>query len=524
MYQISSIKGRRSPALLLILCTTALVLLVSFAVPAQAQLRSGYRCDPNACKAPTCKCPSTQAPWNPTSTKLPMLATLTFDDAINSVVLPSILGTLGNHTNPNGCPLSATFFVSTQYTDFSLVQQFYAAGHEIAVHTVHHYSDPSSDEIESALTAISKWAGIPQSKIRGFRTPFLNYTTSTFQSLLANGHFLYDSSMPTGAVPVWPHTLDNGFALDCVTGTCDPTAKFPGLWEVAMSDLLNPDGTLNASMDPEGSSSGIVNLLKSNFIRHYQDPNRVPFGLYIHAASGTVDPTRIQAYSEFISWTQATYPDVYWINNQQLLSFMTTPPPTDSSPHPSLGCTIYLPSPSNSEICDGRSNTGTSDFSTIDSNLLSSCYFTVTQSSTQTCFGCPSNFPNTTGSGIGPVPPRDSSTRAFVPDLGCPGTGVWDPIAAKCVDLPVLVIGNGAILGGLNMTGPNAVPRSNASGTTAPGTTAPGATAPSAAAPGTNGGKVSTSASSASSATSSLQLSWAVIMNIAVIVICLMSS
>ena len=35
-------------------------------------------------------------------------------------------------SNPNGCPGRGTWFVSMQYTDFSLVQQWYSTGNEIA--------------------------------------------------------------------------------------------------------------------------------------------------------------------------------------------------------------------------------------------------------------------------------------------------------------------------------------------------------------------------------------------------------
>lgn len=35
-------------------------------------------------------------------------------------------------SNPNGCKGKGTFYVSMQYTDFSLVQQWYAQGNEVA--------------------------------------------------------------------------------------------------------------------------------------------------------------------------------------------------------------------------------------------------------------------------------------------------------------------------------------------------------------------------------------------------------
>ena len=40
--------------------------------------------------------------------------------------------------NPNGCPISATFYVSHEWTDYGLVQSLYSDGHEIASHSISH--------------------------------------------------------------------------------------------------------------------------------------------------------------------------------------------------------------------------------------------------------------------------------------------------------------------------------------------------------------------------------------------------
>ena len=102
-------------------------------------------------------------------------------------------------TNPNGCPLSATFFVSTQYTDYWRVQRLYSTGHEIAIHTMNHFNMPDvvnpGAEITGAYHAINTFAGIPKSELLGFRHPFLNYSTNSVKALADTGLFLYESSM-----------------------------------------------------------------------------------------------------------------------------------------------------------------------------------------------------------------------------------------------------------------------------------------------------------------------------------------
>ena len=69
--------------------------------------------------------------------EIPQLVLLTFDDSANELNkgLYSDLFEKGR-TNPNGCPISATFYVSHEWTDYSHVQNLYATGHEIASHSI----------------------------------------------------------------------------------------------------------------------------------------------------------------------------------------------------------------------------------------------------------------------------------------------------------------------------------------------------------------------------------------------------
>lgn len=69
--------------------------------------------------------------------KTPQIVLLTFDDAVNDLnkQLYADLFEKGRK-NPNGCPISATFYVSHEWTDYSQVQNLYADGHEMASHTV----------------------------------------------------------------------------------------------------------------------------------------------------------------------------------------------------------------------------------------------------------------------------------------------------------------------------------------------------------------------------------------------------
>jgi len=110
----------------------------------------------------------------------PQIVLLTFDDSVNDLNkgLYADLFEKGR-VNPNGCPISATFYVSHEWTDYSQVQNLYAGGHEIASHSVSHsFGEQFSQkkwtkEIVGQREILSAYGGVRQEDIRGMRAPFL---------------------------------------------------------------------------------------------------------------------------------------------------------------------------------------------------------------------------------------------------------------------------------------------------------------------------------------------------------------
>jgi len=110
----------------------------------------------------------------------PQIVLLTFDDSVNDLNkgLYTDLFEKGR-VNPNGCPISATFYVSHEWTDYSQVQNLYASGHEIASHSVSHsFGEQFSQkkwtkEIVGQREILSAYGGVRQEDIRGMRAPFL---------------------------------------------------------------------------------------------------------------------------------------------------------------------------------------------------------------------------------------------------------------------------------------------------------------------------------------------------------------
>lgn len=155
-------------------------------IAAQAKSIKNYgktakRCDPNHCKLPLCWCGGTIIPGDLPKRKTPQLVMITFDDSVhagNEYYFKELFGK--NRTNPNGCPIRGTFYVSHDWTDYSIVNKLFNEGHEIASHSINHLVPPANvnksyweDEISGQRDLLVKYGAIPLEEIKGMRAPFL---------------------------------------------------------------------------------------------------------------------------------------------------------------------------------------------------------------------------------------------------------------------------------------------------------------------------------------------------------------
>ncbi|KAF5313065.1 hypothetical protein D9619_002538 [Psilocybe cf. subviscida] len=412
--------------------------------PTSSAAAAGYNCDPTKCVLPNCNCASTSPPGGLKPSDTPQFIVFTADDAVQSYTLDAVNQFLAQRKNPNGCPIKMTYFTSLNFTNYTLVTDWYVAGNEIADHTMTHVGTPPAEEINGNLIALNALAGIPLSSIQGFRAPFLNYSADTLK-LLAQAQFLYDSSS-AASIPVtdpgtdafWPYTLDNGMANNClsVPGTCQGEPKLPGFWEIPMYAFFDDRGVNGPHlMDPwldnaNGASTindtATLNYMKNTFTAHYSN-NRQPIGLYTHPIhlSTTypgVNPSQstIAMINNFLDWAQQQQ-DVWIVSNQQLLDFMRHPVPASQlNTLDSFKCTTPQVDAS-LQICNGIPKN--------EAGLLSHCDFS--DFPFYTCYGCPSVEPSPQN----PNPSQDTSngqqTRFRLP-ANC-STAFWDPIAGKCL-------------------------------------------------------------------------------------------
>jgi len=328
--------------LLIALCAL-LALVVSG--PTRLNPFAAEPCDVNACQLPNCHCSSQQPPGGLLGPNIPQMVFITFDDAITVTNHPFYEEVLFNRKNPNNAPIQATFFITHEYSNYSLVHDLWARGHDIALHSITHISDTQywanlnetmwRAEIVAQRDQLSTFAAIPKSYIKGVRAPFLQVGGNPMYSALVGGGFEWDCSRPTQnqrRPGLWPYTNDYLSTQDCSIPTC-PDESFPGFWTFPMIDLIGDDQFPCAMVDEctpvPMTQAATYNLLKRNFLDQY-DYNRAPFGVFTHAAwlIGPDDrPEFEQRKRGFIQFLDelGQMNDVYIVGVSQAMDWMKNP-------------------------------------------------------------------------------------------------------------------------------------------------------------------------------------------------------
>ncbi|XP_011351604.1 uncharacterized protein LOC105287641 isoform X2 [Ooceraea biroi] len=293
------------------------------------------KCRKDVCLIPDCNCGGIDIPGGIPTEQTPQIVLLTFDDAVNDLNKDLYSDLFENgRKNPNGCPISATFYVSHEWTDYSQVQNLYADGHEMASHTVSHsFGEQFSArkwarEVAGQREILAAYGGVKLEDVRGMRAPFLSVGGNNMFKMLWDTNFTYDSSMPIyeNRPPSWPYTLDYKLFHDCMIPPC-PTRSYPGLWEVPMvmwQDLNGGRCSMGDACSNPPTPDGVYKMLIKNFERHYTT-NRAPFGLFYHAAWFT-QPHHKEGFISFLD-TIVGMDDVWVITNWQAIQWIRNPTP-----------------------------------------------------------------------------------------------------------------------------------------------------------------------------------------------------
>nr|XP_027205619.1 uncharacterized protein LOC113799218 isoform X1 [Dermatophagoides pteronyssinus] len=321
---------------------------------------NAIKCSEQLCKLPDCFCGGTEIPGELSVKDVPQLVLISFDDAVNDInwhIYEELLNS--GRSNPNGCPIKATFYVSHEWTDYSQVQTLYSRGHEIASHSITHSFGESytsqqwHNEIVGQREILHLYGGVNKADIRGMRAPFLQGGGNKQFEMLHEENFTYDSSMPVfeNSPPFWPYTLDYTINHECMIAPC-PTKSFPGiqiidflnhfkqkktfhfldfflilgLWEIGLvmwQDLRGGRCSMGDACSNPSDENGVYDLIMKNFKRHYNS-NRAPFGLYYHSAWFNSEHHR-QGFLRVIDDLLTYYKDVYFVTKWELIQWIRNP-------------------------------------------------------------------------------------------------------------------------------------------------------------------------------------------------------
>ncbi|WAR00417.1 CDA8-like protein [Mya arenaria] len=295
----------------------------------------------HVCNPPDCFCCRDTMPLE--TQNIPQMVFFTFDDAVTPQVANYYRELFEpKRKNPNGCPISMTLFISHKNTVYSLVKEFYDKGMEIASHSVTH-GHPSSRtfarEAKKQRENLSIKTGIPESKITGWRSPFLEPLGDTQPSVLKELGYEYDATLTitpkaNNDKPITPFTLDYGWPYDCKIKPC-PSHAHKGFWEVpviSVKDYLNKYDCvyIDGCNNPPPSETLAYKFLWDNFQRYYKG-NRAPMGINMHA-SWFYYPDRKAAMDRFIK-KLGQLDDVFIVSIKQVIDWLKEPTPLNQLNH-----------------------------------------------------------------------------------------------------------------------------------------------------------------------------------------------
>jgi len=301
---------------------------------------------PFSCMLPACSC-GLSPPGGLLPEQTPQFVLLSFDDAVNDLNKEFYERLFSGRSNPNGCGITATFYISHEWTDYGQVQDLYSQGHEIASHTITHSHPTSFDqdrwakEVVGQAELLVQLGNVDPSDVKGMRAPFLQTGGDAMFSVLSQFEFWYDSSLTSSRTSpaLWPYTLDLSPPHSCAIPPC-PTGSHPGLWEIPMTHMEDGKGGSCPMLDGcfyDEDVDSIQRMLTRNFLRHYTS-NKAPFPMFYHAAWFRLRPHREEALFKFLD-SILELPDVYFVTSQQLLQWVRSPSPL-SNPHPALACPV----------------------------------------------------------------------------------------------------------------------------------------------------------------------------------------
>ncbi|KAK3584614.1 hypothetical protein CHS0354_005207 [Potamilus streckersoni] len=277
-----------------IMTTSSILFEYNHVTLAQTRAKDSSCIQGDNCIAPECVCKSETVPAGVKNMKFPQIVYITIDGDINFQSYAKMRQIFApTRTNPNGCKISGTFFVTHSGTNYRLAQILYSDGIEIALNGLQNSAYNNIEDflrdIQSHIQKIETETSISRDQIKGWRSPDFRPLGDAQFNILRN-ESLYDSSLisersDSKVSKLWPFTLDFGWGETCEIEVC-PTVSHPSVWEIPIIPIRGMNGSTPCEY-ADGCNTGpsseddTFQFLMENF-RDYYNTNRAPFGLRLH--------------------------------------------------------------------------------------------------------------------------------------------------------------------------------------------------------------------------------------------------
>ncbi|OUM62159.1 hypothetical protein PIROE2DRAFT_11662, partial [Piromyces sp. E2] len=370
-----------------------------------------YHCNEDNCKLPKCKCFSEINPGLLETKDIPQFVLISIDGSLTNKSLKYQNNIIQDIKSPNGCPVMITNFVTDTNSDFFEIESAYVKNNEIAFNLNATNNNVISPKMVNSLrNLVDKLTNIDKNEINGFRFIGNEKLKTNIYHDICDLEYLYDSSFSTSPLNnFWPFTLDYGIPIE-FNPKLTVSGVYPGLWEVPIYELLNPDNSTFTVWEPNvDSNENLLKILKNNFLNLHYNNNRTPFTITL-TKQWLEQDQKIETINKFLKWVvEETKKDTYFINYSQLIEWMKNP--------------IGLSNMKNSNIFKCENNR---EISCKNPNLCS--YKTA---SFKTCRECPIQNPYLEAN-LDEIPESSPECDKKIPEDGC-GNGIWE-CGCKCLN------------------------------------------------------------------------------------------
>ncbi|KAK3098385.1 hypothetical protein FSP39_018995 [Pinctada imbricata] len=236
--------------------------------------------------------------------------------------------------NPNGCPITASLYVSWKGTDYNLLDSYHKRGFEIGSHSNKRIKNREQlmGAVLEETRMVTNNTNIPRSDITGWRSGYLKTVGDDQIETLKENGYRYDISLTYIRRPalngknIFPMTTDYRWPFPCNIWPC-PQISHQGFWEVPINAMWDykleypcsyTDGCHNR---PETEEQAFAYLM-TNFNNSYNG-NRAPLGLHLHARFFQF--THIYRAMDKFVVEILKKPDVYIVPVNKMLDWMEEP-------------------------------------------------------------------------------------------------------------------------------------------------------------------------------------------------------